>query len=82
MWPRRPAAVSDVDPGARPARLRAGQWVADDAARLRLFRQLETDGFLNLGIAQSGPLETAAIGLETGVKPDVSPKQAPGIVVR
>jgi hypothetical protein len=32
-------------------------------------------GFLILG--RSGPLETAAIGLETGVKPGASPEQAP-----
>ena len=50
MSPRRPAAVSDVYPGVRPARLRGRSMVADDATRLRLFRQqLETDGFLILG---------------------------------
>ena len=63
MSPRRPAAVSDVDPGVRPARLRGRSMVADDATRLRLFRQqLETDGFLNLGIDQARwkPLPSAS----------------------
>lgn len=62
----------DGDPGVRSARLRGRSMVANDATRLRLLPAATGDEWVS-----SGPLETAAIGLETGVQPEASPEQAP-----